>query len=319
MIVFRLECKIMIITKKRIRNINPYLIHFKKGEKVIVGVKDIERYNEELHNIGFPDETEAGLTILPASISGSISHFNAHGKYIKHKDQPMETAYRQVDWHWTEWHGPYERIEQSKIVDVPYKRYPRSFIAPPAIELTIVKGQAGKLFLTAPIYKNIDQNKEILKHIINLFLEIFNECEVLTKNLESRIKTPLIRLNWVILPQGEMPWEQAKKYYDPIVQKAPDGNRTVLYHRLETVNKLRPDFRATGSGGFHGYIIHGFTDKKIYVLESIYYGNATYIFGEEWEELSKKTKAEILNEKLQQDRFIHREGWENKIKKLMAR
>ena len=58
----------------------------------------------------------------------------------------------------------------------------------------------------------------------------------------------------------------------------------------------------------------GFKEKNIYTLESLYYGNATYIFDERWEELSKKTKAEILNEKLQTDRVIHRKSWDDKIK-----
>ena len=67
----------------------------------------------------------------------------------------------------------------------------------------------------------------------------------------------------------------------------------------------------------HGYIIHGFTKKDIYVLESMYYGNATYIFGDGWEQLSKMTKAEVLNEQLQKARIVHRLGWKNKLEQIV--
>jgi hypothetical protein len=52
---------------------------------------------------------------------------------------------------------------------------------------------------------------------------------------------------------------------------------------------------------------------KRYVLESILYGNATYIFDKDWEELSKKTKSEILNQELQKGRLIHRRFWEKDL------
>jgi hypothetical protein len=307
----------MIIQKKSIRNIAPYIRHIKDGSKITLGITDPQRFSTTLKRIGFSEPFEKGQTILPAGI-GSVSRYNAEGKTIVHKELPMETAYRQTVWHWTEWHGRYDRVERSKIVDVPYKRYPRSFEAPPAVELSLSENKAGVMLLTAPIFEKKAGNNEQIKHAINLFLELFHECQFFTEDLETIAKTTLRRLNWVVLPQGEMPWESLKKEVDPIVKSAPKGNQEVLYYRLKTINALKPDFRAVGSGGFHGYIVHGFTKNNIYVLESMYYGNATYIFGETWEELSKMTKAEILNEKLQKARVIHRGGWRKKVEEIIG-
>lgn len=302
----------MIIQKKHIRNITPYISHIKDGSKIIIGLTNIARFSSALESIGFKPY-EKGQTILPASI-GPISNYNAEGKEIVHRDQPMETAYRQTDWHWKEWDGTWH----SKIVDVPYQRYPRSFIEPPAVEFSITEDKTGQLLLISPLLKKTKENKEMLTHVVNLFLEIFRECQFFTENLEILIKTPLHRLNWTILPQGEIPWEKLKKEIEPIVKSAPKGNQKVLYYRLETVNALKPDFRAIGNGGFHGYIIHGFTKNSIYILESMHYGNATYVFDEAWEELSQRTKAEILKESLQKARVIHREGWKEKVKNLLS-
>ena len=47
-------------------------------------------------------------------------------------------------------------------------------------------------------------------------------------------------------------------------------------------------------------------------------GNATYVFDKDWEELSKLTKAQILDEGLQRDRVIHRKGWHQRIRHLLS-
>ena len=307
----------MLITKKRIRNIVPYIRHIKDGTKIVVGISDLQHHIQKIQAAGFSQKPVKGQSILPSGIFGPISSFNADGKEIKHKDQPMETAYRQAEWHWTEWHGRYERVEQSKIVDIPYQRYPRSFVPPPSVELTISEDKNGNLLLVSvPIEKN-EANKATLTHVVNLFLEIFGECQFFTDGMDSIIKTTLVRLNWKILPQGQMPWEQLQEHVKPLIDKAPKGNQIVITHRLETINKLKPNFTAIGLGGFHGYIIHGFSERNIFILESMYYGNATYVFGESWEDLSRRTKAEILNENLQKDRVIHRDGWEGRVKNLL--
>ena len=307
----------MIITKKRIRNINPYIRHISDGTKIIVGVSDLQRFSPILARIGFSEPYQNGQSILPPSTFGPISLYNAEGKNIVHRDQPMETAYREAEWHWQEWSGPYDRVDRSKIVDIPYKRYPRTFVEPPSVELVIGVGSDGQtLLVSSPIEKN-EENKKALLHVINLYLEIFGECQFFTDALETILKAPLVRLNWEVLPKGEMPWEQFKKRLDPLIKRAPKGNQPVLEYRLKTINTYKPNFRAVGRGGFHGYIIHGFSKRNLFVLESIYYGNATYVFGEKWEELSKRTKAEILNEKLQKGRIIHSKGWKGKVINLM--
>lgn len=302
----------MIVKKKRIRNLTPYIGHLNDGSNIVIGLLNPAEFSSILKRIGFSEPFKRGQTILP-SPSGPITRYNAEGKEIVHKDKPMETAYRQTEWSWQQWDGSWH----SKIVDVPYKRYPRSFIPPPSIEITITENNDGLPMIVGPSIEKTEKNIEKIKHIINLFLETFGECEIFTANLESIFKSPLKRLNWVILPQGEIPWEQFKKDISYIVENAPEGNRGLLYYRLKTVNEFKPDFRAIGKGGFHGYIVHGFTKKKIYLLESMYYGNATYVLDETWEMLSQRTKAEILNQNLQKERIIHKNGWGKRIKEVI--
>lgn len=308
----------MILNKKRIRSIKALKGLIKEGDKFFVGVKNRSEFNNILLKIGFSQDFQSGESILPSAIFGPVSLYNSEGKYKIQKDKPMETAYQTREWRWREWRGRYDTVERSKLIDVPYKRYPRIFIEPPSIEITAYLINDEEQIIISPVFELKEVNKEKIIHVINLFLEIFGECQFFTENLEEIIKLPIRRLNWRILPSGQMPWDKLKEEIKLVVNDAPKGNQIVIKYRLEKINKYKPDFAAIGEGGFKGYIILGFRQKNIYTLESLYYGNATYVFGEKWEDLSKKTKAEILNQKLQTDRIIHREGWDDKIDKLLG-
>lgn len=306
----------MITNKKRIRSLLTVEKFVKQGNKFTVGVSDISRFENRLKRIGFSVNLNSGETVLPAPI-GKVSFYNAEGKYIVRRDLPMEKSYSSREWHWQEFNGPYDRVERSKIVDVPHDRYPRTFIQPPSIELTVANSSNGDKIITVPAIEFSKDNEESIIHRVNLILELFGECQFFTEDLKTILNIPFKRLNWTILPLGEMPWNRLKNAVSPLVKKAKKGCQPVIWHRLESISKYGPDFGAVGHGGFAGYIVLGFRNKKIFMLESIYYGNATYVFGEDWKELSQKTKAEVLNEKLQKERIIHREGWDNNIDNLI--
>jgi hypothetical protein len=307
----------MIITKKRIRSLDLYLGSIKVGQKFYVGISDTEANKELLKKIGFTKGLQPNTSVLPAII-GPVTRFNAEGRQVKRKDLPMETAYRIVEWHWTEWHGK-DSIEKSDFKEVPYNRYQRDFISPSSVELTLTATTNGDLILVSPMLEKTGSNDQDIIAAINVVLEIFKQCEIFTEDLSRIITAPIQRLNWKILPEGEMPWKKMQTHLTPLVEKASKGNQPVIENRLETINKYTPDFAAIGDGGFSGYVIFGFKEKNVYTLESIYYGNATYVFGEAWEDLSKKTKAEILDNNLQKARIVHRNGWHDNIEKLLAK
>ena len=306
----------MIISGKRKRKLDKRLLSLVEGEKVIVGLAFNEDIISLLPRIGFTDILNEGETVLPI-YNGPISNFNSEGKYLIHRDQPMETAYRQREWTWEQWAGYHETETRTEIVDVPYKRYPRTFISPSSVELSIVKNSENKRYVVAPEQILDLSNPDKLLHIINLFLEIFGYCEVLSKDLKSYVLKNLQRLNWEILPPGKWPWNKIKDKILPIIKQTNRQKQVVIEYRLKVITKFNPEFSAIGRAGFRGYLIFGFPEKNIYALESLFTGNATYIFEENWEYLSKLTKAEILKESLQKDRIIHRKKWDHHINDLL--
>ena len=182
----------------------------------------------------------------------------------------------------------------------------------------ISNDQGGLLLITDPLLYEGAGSLDLL-HALNVCLELFGECEVFTDNLKSVVPPADRRLNWEILPPGKYPWERILSVVQPIIDRAKKGNRAAITMRLETVTGYEPEFVAMGSAGFHGYMIFGFPTKSLFILESAYYGNATYVFDKNWETLSKLTKAEILDQSLQKDRLLHLSGWPFKLARVFGK
>ncbi|SNX52905.1 hypothetical protein [Thermoanaerobacterium sp. RBIITD] len=306
----------MIIKKKRIRKID--FLNYLNGENIRIGVT-LDNYNvKKAYEIGFSIDLKNGETVL-TSVIGPVTRKNAEGYYIIHKDKKMETKYRTIEWHWKQWCGRGKTEDMMDFIDVSYKRYPRDFIPPYSIELSIGTNSKGDSLILSPIIKcDTVNSSEILIHVINLFLEIFNECTILHDDLSDINISKTERLNWEILPQGDYPWEVRYLKIKPFIQKAKKGNQSVIEDRIKFIHSFNPDYIAIGRAGFSGYIVFEFTEKNIYLFESVYTDNATYVFDKNWKDISMLTKKDILTNELQKDRIIHRvETWKKRIDNLL--
>lgn len=305
----------MRIEKKRIRSLEANLANIRQGASVIIGADVASVSLERLLQIGFTGELSPGQTLLPAAL-GAVSRYNAEGKVIIHRDQPKETCHRQHEWTYYQWHGQ-DRVEVTKVVEIPYERYPRSQVPPPAIEVSLARAASGDL-IAAFEASNVDyENPEPLLHKINLTLELFGHCHVMDISRKHVIVSPTIRLNWDILPQGKMPWAELRPAVESVLRANRPNANAVVEYRLETVNGYAPEFVAVGRGGFVGYVIFGFPERGLFILETSKQGNATYVFGNDWEQLSQMSKAEILNGELHLHRLIHVANWEKQLASIM--
>lgn len=294
----------MIITKKRIRKIDGYLPNFREGESARIILRDIDRFQSRLISLGFDQELTVGSSVLP-TVVGPVTEYNANGREEKLIDEPMETfsvlQTRTIyDWH---------RNSHLVTINRDYKRYRIRFLNAPSQELTILATNDGHKVLSSEAIVVNDENKPIILHIINVFLEISEECEVVGEDFLSRQQTPIRKLNWHILPQGQMPWTSMREPLTELLTKTNVENKEDALNRFEFMNNFCPDFVAIGNGAFNDYVVFGFQDRNIYVLENSKPGNATYIFNNDWQTLSQLTKAEILAEQLQEDRIIHTRRW----------
>ncbi|WP_299232411.1 hypothetical protein [uncultured Halomonas sp.] len=307
----------MIITKKRIRSLRAYTKGLVEAQPLVVCVSVSDIDTNTAIDIGFSPDLLPGESVLPKAV-GNITTFNAEGKEIPLKDKPKETHYRQQEWTWKEFRGRYDFEERSRIVDIPYERYPRKFIEPPAIEFNVATNAGSEKLIVSDSVEFLPKNDNLIIHVINLFLEIFGYCEIRNAGLDSIIRAPLRKLNWDVLPPGKKPWGELKPLVREATEHLSDGNKVVIDKRLESINVHEPDFVAVGRAGFTGYLIFGFPEKSLYILESTQTNNATYVIENNWEVLSGLTKAEILENDLHKERVIHRESWFNEINRILC-
>lgn len=303
---------------RKIRSIEKYIRHIKRGEKYYIGLTLREANREILSSLGFHLPAIPGERVLPADIYGAATYKNAHGFEIVHRDKPKETAYRQMEWKWKEFRGRYDSIERSKIVEVPYKRYPRTQIFPYAVELEIKESESGELLIIAGPFENIDTEIDIAVNTANMFHELFQDSYVYDELLTSWKKSLLRRLNWELLPPGKNPWEASKPALKRMIELAEKGNQPVIQKRFDAIGIYAPEFVAIGREGFNDYVVFGFPSKGFCILESSSVNNATYVLNEKnWESISQLSKAEILNANSHKDRLIHRENWFSRLSTLM--
>lgn len=258
----------------------------------------------QLEKIGFPSNSGHGTTILPSEL-GPISKFNSEGKEKILKNRPKETVYhtRIIK----DWHG------NPQLANIPYKRYPREEI-PPALEEISIHVSNG---VTRVISLDIPTGKqERLHYIARLFIELFGEFEVLDASKKPLFHNINIkRVNWEILPAGNLTWKQISDYIAQMKDKTIKDN-TFQELRCDILSKTKPDFIYKGIAGFDGYVAFVYKTKNIAIMESFFYGNASYVFDENWKEYSKLTKKEIIEGHLHIMRIIHDNAWKTKILRL---
>lgn len=306
----------MIITnKKSIRNVDNFLKGFKAGDIVQIVLTDIDSFRNKLILMGFTSNLAIEESILPP-IYGSVSDFNANGRYEPRKDLPKETYYVTQ----TATIKAYGKHDVLIIKQQPYQKYKVELVEEaPNLELFILTDNNNNKIISTKEFIYNQDSKKLIKHSINLFLELFGECNIVDDEFLTRVRTKLNRLNWNIFPQGEIIWEKAKIKIVELLEKTNIQNKEDTIDRFEYMSRFNPDFMAIGNGGFNDYVVFGFNDKNLYVLENSFAGNATYIFNDDWKIISQLTKAEILKENLQAYRLIHKKNWKRQIKNILSK
>lgn len=306
----------MHLKQTRVRSVQRVLAPLLPNTRFRVVVAAADLPEQKIADAGFSANPQPGDTILPAAV-GTVTDYNANGRFVVRKDLPKEERYiTTVEWTWEEWAG-YNRTE-TRTEDRPvYKEcYQRDFHPPPASELTIV-GQNGQLLIVSEeLTKTVDQEDHIL-HILNLFLELFGECEVRHADLQAIAPPNIRKVNWTLLPPGQYPWSRVRQHVTQMLEDKAPRFANPIHHRLEKLASCNPDEVYVGHGGFRSYVAYIFNAKGLAVLESVMLDNATYVFDRNWQQVSQMTKAQILQGNLHLDRVIHAANWNDRIDDLL--
>lgn len=288
------------INKKRIRKINiPKEYDIKQIQLGIPVVGD------EARRVGL---NNVGDIVLPSWSLGTTCKKNACGYSYADKTKPKERRYVSTGCGY-----PYGNTSASMVAfDIYKKCYPKIEVEAYGIELCLYENADNQQFVIVDMTDKI--REKYMKEAINLMLEIYGKCYVYDGviRIEKTIKRK--RCNWEMLPPGEMP----SKHIEKQVESMNQNIKAYDIARLNFIEKYNATMVVEGINGFNGY--YAYLYEKCCVLESAFYGNATYIIPKDnWEKLSQKTKKELIDEKQLIAKINHTEKWEKDIESMLKK
>ena len=288
------------INKKRIRKLNiPKQYDIKQIQLGIPVVGD------EARRVGL---NNVGDIVLPSWSLGTTCKKNVYGYSYADKTKPKERRYVSTGWGY-----PYGNTSASMVAfDIYKKCYPKIEVEAYGIELCLYENVDNQQFVIVDMTDEI--REKYMKEAINLMLEIYGKCYVYDGviRIEKTIKRK--RCNWEMLPPGEMP----SKHIEKQVESMNQNIKAYDIARLNFIEKYNATMVVEGINGFNGY--YAYLYEKCCVLESAFYGNATYIIPKDnWEKLSQKTKIELIDEKQLIAKINHTEKWEKDIESMLKK
>lgn len=174
----------------------------------------------------------------------------------------------------------------------------------------------NQIFIITQSFLNNQSNIEEILFAANLTLEIFNEVDTFILNSDKDIinSNAVDIVNWEILPKGEQIWDS---FSNKTTDKLTPSEQILVKERFDYINSFNPDVVRQGVGGYTGYLIFEFTDKNLFIFDSILYGDAMYVFKNDWINVSRLTKREIIQNELAEERIIHNKSWKAKLNRFL--
>ena len=258
--------------------------------------------------IEFPEK------IIPSAHIGKYSARNRFGYEKVFKNEPKITKTWSIE---SPNYGDWSK--GSHDTDFSREVYRREYVAPKLIPILIEqvgedikdRSYVFKFVVDEILDKKAANFKDALFFNLNLIQENTGNHGVYESKTPYSEYLQTLYVNWEILPPGEDE-DNIRK----ILAGVDPQNRRLKEKLIERYNFLRdlnPLNYIKGQNGFHRYFGAKFSDDLI-VFENLEYGNAIYIMFEDWEELSKKSRTELLSSKNHNfERIRHTKTWKARL------
>lgn len=264
---------------------------------------------------------ENGKLIVPAPFTpdpkaGRYSLANVEGFEKVRKDLPKISKEFSVEApNWGDWSNGSHTMSWTR------KVYRRTFYPPKEVELSVAvvetKGDAFivKFAIEQVINRRTPNFEQELFYNLNLLQENVGSVDIFPSAASLAEYAATVKVDWVILPPGTV---------DEVVRKMLEGKKRVtpeqestIKERVEQMSKLKPEAYITGNDGFLRYFGAQFGDDFV-AFENVRYGNAIYVMYENWQELSKKSRIDLLSGPEDSfERILHTDGWKQRLSFLV--
>ncbi|EGQ5286659.1 hypothetical protein I4B27_003052 [Enterobacter hormaechei] len=312
--------------KRNIRVIpkNVYSKLKRLGNTVVAGtsiaITESQLKNGMLEHLGIYYDNAVNAyeaSVIPDPLQGKYSLKNVFGEEIVRRDLPKETHYTEIESpNWG------DSSNGTHTVRLPHEKYPRDIIPPKLIAIEINhKQSSGSHFIfnfrvTRILEKKSSTFDDDLLFDLNLLQENLGKCGV--ENADKPISTyaDTLIVSWDIFPPGSKEEVLSRIFRGKNI--TPD-KKNVAENRYDFFMSLEPKKIVTGNSTFSNYL-GAMLEDDLVVFENIEYGNAIYILYDNWDEISKLSRIDLLSGRAGNnfDRIIHSGNWKDEVRKKVA-
>ncbi len=262
-----------------------------------------------------PDTLEVGSSfeLVPSSSVGTRSKRNVEGWVDVRTDLPKYTKYfyREIPNFGNAARNGWSTVAIPKNVYERDQHPPFLFRIEVRVQEQNPDGQFGVAFAIDEVFLTDSPSfEDDLLFAVNLLQENTGVSGVVAAENPDFVFTS--ELDWELFPPGDL---------DIVTVALSRGGRAipedVVRERLRLFEQFQPTEYLRGLGGNDHYIGAKYADDLV-VFENLKYGNALYVLYQDWQQLSRQSRSELLRLKTSQfDRIIHNHGWKERFAVLM--
>ncbi|WFU51784.1 hypothetical protein [Sinorhizobium terangae] len=268
-----------------------------------------------------PGELDEPSELLPPKDMGPYSTRNIEGWEVKRTDLPKIT--KTFYWETPNFgdaatYGTHLHFHDREV-------YRREFHQPRLYEIStkLLKMATGfggggvyQIAIKQPLLRTQKGYEEELFFMLNLLQENCGSVGIFNADASREEIISTLSLDWEIFPPGSN---------DEIVHRLTAGRKQdarkvgVVAERVKLFSLLKPTAFLRGNGAFGSYIGARYADDLV-VFENMEYGNALYILYDDWQEISKRSRLDLIRgTDAEFDRLPHTYGWEQAFGRIMRR
>lgn len=264
------------------------------------------------------DQPSFSAIVLPLESIGPYSNKNCNGWEIKRTDLPMipKTICLGDRPIYGDWSNGSFSLWQERMVYQIDEYAPTDYSIEVDLLATTDTSFLFKFSLDCVLDSGDRDFEETLLFCLNILQENTGDCGIdhSAKTREEYVATTLV--DWEIFPPGSLDRFLAKAKAG--IGQANDKAKQIIDERVAEFRQLSPERYILGKGGFNRYV-GAVLPNDIVVFENIRYGNALYVLYENWEDVSQRSRAELLKgTSASYERIPHLDGWKQRFRDAVA-
>lgn len=251
---------------------------------------------------------------VPDESIGRYCSINVNGHEIVRRDLPKITKTFSAEVpNWGDWYNGSHDIYWTREI------YQRDLVPPKELTVSVEHLEEDAETITVKVAvdqvlsRAADDFDEDLLYNLNILQEVLGAADVFRSDTTLAEYLRTVHVDWEILPAG--------RRVDEVLADMLRGKQPVsaekqreMRERLGVLAGMNPREYIAGTSEFLRYFGARFEDDFV-VFENLNYGNAIYVMYERWEELSRRSRIDLLKGPREGfERIPHTENWERRLR-----